>query len=484
MAIAVASSPAAAAAAAAASVHGTANHGLYAKLSLVGEGSFGKIWLVRHSKTGGRHVLKEVMLAGLSPKEVEATRLEVEVMKRLDSPHIISFVSSYEEQGVVGILMEHAAGGDLQKEIDKRLIDGRKVPFPEYTIRDYARQLVSAVSYIHKTLMLLHRDLKPANVFLSARNEVKLGDFGFCKLVNVRRINLWPQKNPDGSPPEPRPEPPPPKSKVKGYKPRPYDHAVGTPLYMSPEHIGGSPYDQSADAWACACVIFEAAGLEPPWAELLDGFGGLDGGMEGLYQHVTTAQLGVEPLKANYSEAFCSLIGRLLLRDRGLRIKMDDFLTQLSRLRPVPPPPPIEVTDAEEAAAAEAKAAKEAASKSAAQEAAKAAEAEVAALRALVESVELSVEESAEVSVEASTEVIPELSAEVSAEASTEVSAEAADDHGRDDVADGLMDPVAPAHTVHDAAAPETALERAEVVGLLEAAAPDTLVQRSSLSLE
>ena len=238
------SSPAAAAAAA--SVHGTANHGLYIKLSPVGEGSFGQIWLVRHNQSGGTHVLKEIPLKGLAASEVEATRLEVEVLRRMEHPNIVAFMSSYEEMGVVGILMEHAAGGDLQKEIDKRLAAAKeggvpKVPFPEYSVREYARQLGTALSYIHRELMLLHRDLKPANVFLSSSGAVKLGDFGFCKLINVRRINLWPQKQADGSPPEPRPEPPPPRIKVKGYKPRPYDHAVGTPLYMSPEHISGSP---------------------------------------------------------------------------------------------------------------------------------------------------------------------------------------------------------------------------------------------------
>jgi hypothetical protein len=278
--------------AAAPSEHGTANHGLLTKLSPIGEGSFGRIWLVRHNQSGGTHVLKEIPLKGLSPGEVEATRLEVEVLRRLEHPNIVAFISSYEDAGVVGIVMEHAGGGDLQKEIDKRLAtgEGRREHFPEYMIRDYARQMGTALSYIHTVLMLLHRDLKPANVFLSSAGAVKLGDFGFCKLINVRRINLWPQKQSDGSPPEPRPEPPPPRIKVKGYKPRPYDHAVGTPLYMSPEHISGSPFDRAADTWAFACTIFETMGLESPWSQILDGWGGMDGGMEGLYRLVTSAQ--------------------------------------------------------------------------------------------------------------------------------------------------------------------------------------------------
>ena len=263
----------------------------------------------------------------------------------MEHPNIVAFMSSYEEMGVVGILMEHAAGGDLQKEIDKRLAAAKeggvpKVPFPEYSVREYARQLGTALSYIHRELMLLHRDLKPANVFLSSSGAVKLGDFGFCKLINVRRINLWPQKQADGSPPEPRPEPPPPRIKVKGYKPRPYDHAVGTPLYMSPEHISGSPFDRSADTWAFACTVFEVMGLESPWSQILDDWGGMDGGMEGLYRLVTTAQLDVGPLRANYTDSFCSLVGKLLAREPSVRLALDPFIQSLARLAPILPPPP------------------------------------------------------------------------------------------------------------------------------------------------
>ena len=44
-------------------------------------------------------------------------------------------------------------------------------------------------------------------------------------------------------------------------QPRPYEKAVGTPLYMSPEHISGRPFDTHADDWAFGCTIFETMGL-------------------------------------------------------------------------------------------------------------------------------------------------------------------------------------------------------------------------------
>lgn len=136
--------------------------GLYTKLRQLGEGSFGCIWLVRHSGDGRELVLKEMALSRLSPKEVAACRLEMEVLKRFDLPSIIAFVSSYEEPGMLGILMEHAAGGDLQRLIDERIADGKK-HLHEWRIKTYALQLGMAVAYIHNFMLLLHRDIKPAS---------------------------------------------------------------------------------------------------------------------------------------------------------------------------------------------------------------------------------------------------------------------------------------------------------------------------------
>ena len=48
--------------------------GAYTKLNLVGKGSFGAVFLVRHTKTGGATlIMKEVQTKGLSQGEVRAT---------------------------------------------------------------------------------------------------------------------------------------------------------------------------------------------------------------------------------------------------------------------------------------------------------------------------------------------------------------------------------------------------------------------------
>ena len=69
-------------------------------------------------------------------------------------------------------------------------------------------QVLLALSECHtkkddRQTVILHRDLKPGNVFFDTGNNVKLGDFGLCRILSAESQ---------------------------------YAHTnVGTPYYMSPE---------------------------------------------------------------------------------------------------------------------------------------------------------------------------------------------------------------------------------------------------------
>lgn len=81
--------------------------------------------------------------------------------------------------------------------------------------------------------MILHRDLKPGNLFFDKNNNVKLGDFGLCRILSAESQ---------------------------------YAHTnVGTPYYMSPEQIKESNYDAKTDIWSLGCVLYEIVSLRPPF---------------------------------------------------------------------------------------------------------------------------------------------------------------------------------------------------------------------------
>ncbi|VDM28763.1 unnamed protein product [Toxocara canis] len=81
-----------------------------------------------------------------------------------------------ESESTVCIVEEHAAGGDLLKKIKKQS------RINEIEARFYFRQLIEALMYLKK-IEVVHRDLKCENLFLDACDNIKLGDFGFSRMM-------------------------------------------------------------------------------------------------------------------------------------------------------------------------------------------------------------------------------------------------------------------------------------------------------------
>ena len=280
--------------------------GGYTKISIVGRGAFGDIYLVRDTRKGGEQlILKQVNTKGLSQAEVRATKQETAVLKHVRHPYIVGYHDTFEEDGVVSIVMEFAAGGDLGRLIQKRMKEtsgGQR--FTESEIKRFARQLGTALEYLHGEVHLLHRDIKPKNVFLSSQGEVRLGDFGLSIAL----------------------------SKSDGQA----TSKVGTPLYMSPELAAGKPYDRSADVWAFGCTLYESMGFKPPWNELCTADGQIEGGMKRLEAALKHNSLKTEALRKFYSAELCEMIDGLLAKQHESRLPLSKLLAKLSETPKVP----------------------------------------------------------------------------------------------------------------------------------------------------
>jgi NIMA (never in mitosis gene a)-related kinase len=141
-------------------------------------------------------------------KQREKCLREVDIMKKLNHPHIIRYIDSFIHNNELIIVTEWAEKGDLKKLIKDKEADD--LQFDEATIWDFMKQSSSALVHMHEK-RIMHRDLKPANIFISNDNSLKIGDLGLGRSFSSETLEAYSK--------------------------------VGTPLYMSPELIQDSGYN-------------------------------------------------------------------------------------------------------------------------------------------------------------------------------------------------------------------------------------------------
>eukprot|EP00898_Chlorokybus_atmophyticus_P008347 jgi/Chlat1/8513/Chrsp80S07898 len=201
----------------------------------------------------------------------QGTVILVRALSVLKHPNIVGYYGSFEEDGVLNVVMEYADGGSLFQHIQKA-----KAPFPESEILDWLAQLLLALKHMHEK-KILHRDLKTKNVFLTKKLRIKLGDFGLSKVLGT--ASSFAQS------------------------------AVGTPYYLSPELCEGRPYNGKSDVWALGCVTYELTTFRHAFDAT---------NLPALAQPA--------PVPSTYSPELRDLVRRMLSKDPDARPEIDRML--------------------------------------------------------------------------------------------------------------------------------------------------------------
>lgn len=104
----------------------------YEKIRVVGKGSFGKVYLVRHRRERKHYCMKYIKLTGMSRKDREETTHEVKLMQRLQHPNIVGFHDSFTTSNGqhLCIVMTFCDGGDLSGRVESQ----KRRPFKEHQV--------------------------------------------------------------------------------------------------------------------------------------------------------------------------------------------------------------------------------------------------------------------------------------------------------------------------------------------------------------
>lgn len=122
---------------------------------ILGHSSIGSVVKTRHRKSKALYAVKQMSKKSI---ELSGVQEEVQALKTLDHPNICKINESWEDTVNVYLIMEFCKGGNLMT-----MGSGRSTAsVNESSIAVLVRQMVSAVSHLHKHNMV-HSDIRPEN---------------------------------------------------------------------------------------------------------------------------------------------------------------------------------------------------------------------------------------------------------------------------------------------------------------------------------
>jgi serine/threonine-protein kinase len=170
--------------------------------------------------------------------------------------------------------MELVEGNSLQALLDQ----GQSFPLPR--VLRLMEQACSALEFAHQRLVV-HRDIKPANLMLTQDDQLKITDFGTAKILQMGATQTA--------------------------------TVIGTPSYMSPEQIKGSPVDGRSDIFALGVILYELVTGQKPFPG--------DNVTTVIYRIVNEEPIPPRQIDASIHPGLAAVITRALAKDPAERFE-------------------------------------------------------------------------------------------------------------------------------------------------------------------
>ncbi|KAM6186481.1 ribosomal protein S6 kinase alpha-2 isoform 3-T3 [Rhynchocyon petersi] len=190
-------------------------------LKVLGQGSYGKVFLVRKVKAsdaGQLYAMKVLKKATLKVRDRVRSKMERDILAEVNHPFIVKLHYAFQTEGKLYLILDFLRGGDLFTRLSK------EVMFTEEDVKFYLAELALALDHLHG-LGIIYRDLKPENILLDEEGHIKITDFGLSK-------------------------------EAIDHDKRAYSFC-GTIEYMAPEVVSRRGHTQSADWWSFGVLMFE-----------------------------------------------------------------------------------------------------------------------------------------------------------------------------------------------------------------------------------
>ncbi|XP_047975400.1 serine/threonine-protein kinase STY46-like isoform X2 [Salvia hispanica] len=151
---------------------------------------------------------------------------EVAILRQVQHDNVVRFIGACTKLPHLYIVTEYMPGGSLYEYLHENH-SAFKLP----QLLKFAIDICKGMEYLHHK-NVIHRDLKTANLLMDTSNVVKVADFGVARFQNNGGVMTA---------------------------------ETGTYRWMAPEVINHQPYDQKADVFSFAIVLWELVTAKVPY---------------------------------------------------------------------------------------------------------------------------------------------------------------------------------------------------------------------------
>ena len=198
-------------------------------LEEIGRGGMGVVYLTHQMSLDRRAALKILSKKYASNSEFVAGFIkEARAAAKLNHPHIVQAYAVGEDNGIYFFGMEYI-DGETMKSVIKR-----EGSVPVDNALTIIQQIAEALDYAWKEQRLIHRDIKPDNIMITKNGRAKLADLGLARIAG----EIEDKSN---------------------------DEIMGTPQYISPEHLTGAPMDGRSDIYSLGASFYHMITGEFPF---------------------------------------------------------------------------------------------------------------------------------------------------------------------------------------------------------------------------
>ena len=195
----------------------------YKIIKELGNGGFGKVNKVLSKFDNKYYAMKEILLQGKTLDEINNIKKEANTLSKFDCDNIVKYYDSFKDKDKYYILMEYCDGQNLKDYIEE--CKKNDILIEENIIYNIIKQICLGIKKIHE-MNIVHRDIKPENIFINKNKEIKIGDFGISKQLNLNKTQKTNKK-------------------------------FGSVEYMAPEIFKNGLYNTKSDIYSLGCIIYE-----------------------------------------------------------------------------------------------------------------------------------------------------------------------------------------------------------------------------------